>query len=47
MRKAAAAIGLLALLTPAPAAAWGFEAHKFIMSRAIDILPLHLYSSTS
>lgn len=27
------------LLTPASSAAWGFETHKFIMSRAIDILP--------
>jgi hypothetical protein len=27
------------LLTPSPAAAWGFETHKFIMSRAIDMLP--------
>jgi hypothetical protein len=39
MRKAASAAVLLALVTPAPAAAWGFETHKFIMSRAIDILP--------
>ena len=34
-------IGLLAalLFAPATASAWGFEAHKFIVSRAIDILP--------
>lgn len=40
MRKATAALVVLAgLLRPAPAAAWGFETHKFIMSRAIDMLP--------
>lgn len=35
------AIGILTaiLLVPSTASAWGFEAHKFIMSRAIDILP--------
>ena len=27
------------VLTPLPAAAWGFEAHKFIMGRAISLLP--------
>lgn len=27
------------LLAPAPAHAWGFEAHKFIMERAIPLLP--------
>jgi hypothetical protein len=34
-------IGVLATLLawPSPAAAWGFEAHRFIVSRAIDILP--------
>lgn len=30
------------LLLPATAQAWGFEAHKFIVSRAIDILPAPL-----
>src|ERR1700674_1378624 len=42
MRKAAAPlifVALLVLLVPSPAAAWGFETHKFIVSRAIDILP--------
>jgi hypothetical protein len=42
MRRAAAApifVALLALLVPSPAAAWGFETHKFIVSRAIDLLP--------
>lgn len=35
------AIGILTaiLLVPSTANAWGFEAHKFIVSRAIDILP--------
>lgn len=35
------AIGALTavLLWPSPAGAWGFEAHKFIVARAIDILP--------
>ena len=28
-----------ALLLPSPASAWGFAAHRFIMRRAIDILP--------
>lgn len=39
MRQAAAILAFLALLAPSPAAAWGFETHKFIVSRAIDILP--------
>jgi hypothetical protein len=30
---------LLIMAAPAPAAAWGFEAHKFIMARAIALLP--------
>src|SRR6185436_3049094 len=34
---------ILALVaTPAPAAAWGFEAHKFIMARAIALLPTEI-----
>lgn len=34
-------IGLFAaiLLSPSTASAWGFEAHKFIVARAIDLLP--------
>lgn len=36
-----AAFLTLALL-PSPAFAWGFEAHKFIMRRAIDLLPPEL-----
>ena len=31
-----------ALLAPAPALAWGTDAHRFIMSRAIDLLPPEL-----
>ena len=34
--------GLFALIVvaaPAPADAWGFEAHKYILDRAIDLLP--------
>ena len=41
MRKAAVlgcALLLVAAL-PAPAAAWGFAAHRYIMGRAIDLLP--------
>src|SRR5688572_25754264 len=34
-----AAILLWALLVPAPARAWGYEAHRFIMDRAIGLLP--------
>jgi hypothetical protein len=30
------------LMSPAPAHAWGFEAHKFIMDRAIAFLPAEL-----
>src|ERR1043166_6655318 len=33
---------LLVLLSPAPARAWGFEAHQFIMDRAIALLPPEL-----
>lgn len=36
------AAALCALLRPAPAAAWGFSAHQFIMRRAIDLLPPEL-----
>jgi hypothetical protein len=31
-----------ALLAPAPASAWGFAAHRFIMDRAIGLLPAEL-----
>jgi hypothetical protein len=42
MRKLTAMFALAAMLMlsmPAPVLAWGFETHKFIVSRAIDILP--------
>jgi hypothetical protein len=39
MRKVTAVAALVALMMPSPALAWGFETHKFIVSRAIDILP--------
>ncbi len=41
MRKASlvAAAVLVASLVPASASAWGFTAHRYIMSRAIDLLP--------
>jgi hypothetical protein len=42
MRKATAMLALAALLMPSPAMAWGFETHKFIVSRAIDILPAEI-----
>src|SRR5580765_3016651 len=41
-RLSIAAALLIVALTPAPAVAWGFEAHEFIMSRAIDLLPAEL-----
>jgi hypothetical protein len=31
--------GLVSLLAPTPASAWGFAAHRFIMDRAIPLLP--------
>lgn len=39
MPKIIFAILIVALLAPRPASAWGFEAHKFIMARAIELLP--------
>jgi hypothetical protein len=42
MRKLVAAFLVLSLVLPAPAAAWGFEAHKFIMDRAIELLPAEI-----
>ena len=32
----------LLIAVPSPAAAWGFDAHRFIMSRAISLLPAEL-----
>jgi hypothetical protein len=37
-----AALAVAALLAPAPALAWGTDAHRFIMGRAIDLLPPEL-----
>src|SRR5450759_4491253 len=44
MRKASivAAALLVATLVPASASAWGFAGHKYIMSRAIALLPPEL-----
>jgi hypothetical protein len=41
MRKATGVVICLLVVAclPRPAAAWGFEAHKFIMARAIPLLP--------
>jgi hypothetical protein len=41
MRKTAGVLICLLIVAcmPQPAAAWGFEAHKFIMARAIPLLP--------
>jgi hypothetical protein len=40
MRRALIPVFVLAVLVlPRPAAAWGFEAHKFIVSRVIALLP--------
>jgi len=36
------ALLLAASLVPAPALAWGSAAHRYIMSRAIDLLPLEI-----
>ena len=38
-RLIAGATLLVVLVAPRPAAAWGIEVHKFIMARAIDLLP--------
>jgi hypothetical protein len=37
-----AAAVLVAVLVPAPASAWGSDAHRYIMGRAIDLLPPEL-----
>lgn len=39
MRRHLLFVLIAVVLLPAPAGAWGFEAHQFIMSRAIDMLP--------
>jgi hypothetical protein len=44
MRKTSvgAIVALIALLAPRPADAWGSAAHRHIMARAIDLLPVEL-----
>ena len=41
-RMKAAVLLAFVLLVPRPAHAWGFEAHKFIMDRAIALLPAEI-----
>jgi hypothetical protein len=41
-KPALLAAGLMALLVPSPASAWGFVAHRLITSRAIELLPADL-----
>jgi hypothetical protein len=38
-RRLCVALVIAVVLSPAPAFAWGFAAHKYIMRRAIDLLP--------
>jgi hypothetical protein len=38
-RLIAGLFALIVVAAPAPADAWGFEAHKYILDRAIDLLP--------
>jgi hypothetical protein len=43
MRRVIAVLGVLVLTAvPTPAHAWGFEAHKFIMERALALLPAEI-----
>jgi hypothetical protein len=42
MTRRAALVAACLALAPAPAQAWGFEAHKFIMGRALALLPAHI-----
>ena len=43
MRKATLAFAVcLVVFAPSPASAWGFAAHRYIMARAIDLLPADL-----
>jgi hypothetical protein len=39
---AAIVVASVMLLVPSPASAWGFEAHRFILARAIPLLPAEL-----
>ncbi len=38
----AVAVAVIAVLTPRPAAAWGFEVHRYITDRAIALLPVEI-----
>jgi hypothetical protein len=42
MRLVIAALAVACLAAPAPAEAWGFEAHKYILARAIPLLPAEI-----
>ena len=42
MRRIIAATIAAALAIPVPTGAWGLEAHKYIMGRAIDLLPAEI-----
>jgi hypothetical protein len=42
MRRLVPLVLLACLLMPRPAGAWGFEPHRFIMDRAIALLPVEL-----
>ena len=42
MRIVVAALVAIVISGPTPAAAWGFEAHRFIMDRAIALLPAQI-----
>lgn len=42
MKRRAVLVVVCLVLAPMPADAWGFEAHKFIMGRAIALLPAQI-----
>jgi hypothetical protein len=42
MRKTVILVCAAVLLTPSPSRAWGFDAHRFVMDRAIALLPAEL-----
>jgi hypothetical protein len=42
VRRALVPLALIVVLVPAPAHAWGYEAHRFIMDRAIALLPAEI-----
>jgi hypothetical protein len=42
MRRSIAVVVAFVLAAPAPASAWGFEAHKYILERAIGLLPAEI-----